>query len=191
VKYSGLPKMVEGESVLLMDIKGLPEMQGYQLFESTKQILSGKNRIKFLPEQEYHLIQKGISKELLYGSQLSDSTLSLIAKETNCRYMLHVEVLNSKKGGAFGSYTPLELDQYNRHYYQESETNSASLLFRLVDTKDRPTENTFQVNTKINPLVINEDGGETRINPTTELSAITKAFEKGARQLKKGVVKEY
>ena len=78
------------------------------------------------------------------------------------------------------------MNKYTSHYYQESEANSSSLIFRLIDTKSKLTESKFQINSRIGPLVINEDdGGETRINLTTELTAITKAFEKGMKLLKK------
>lgn len=132
---------------------------------------------------------KGINKEYLNRNHIPDSIILTIAFKTDCSYILNVAVMNSKKGGAFGSYTPLELDQYNSHYYQDNETNSASLEFKLFDTKDNLTENKFKVTTKINPFIINDDGSETRINPTTEWSAITKAFEKGIKQLKKELVK--
>lgn len=188
-----MPKIVEGEGILLIGVKNLSEGKEYELFESAKQIMSETNKVKFLPEQEYRLMQKGISKEYLYGNHVPDSILSIIAFETNSRYILNVEVLNSKKGGTFGSYTPLELDRYSSHYHQESETNSSNLIFKLFDTEGEGkfTENKYQVTANINPLVIKEGNGETRINPTTELTSITKAFEKGIKQLRKGLIKNH
>ena len=190
IKYSALPKIVEGEGILIKGIKNLNQIRGHHLFEFAKNTLSGTNKVIFLPEQEYFLLQKGINKEYLYGDQTSDSIRSIIAEQTNCRYILSIEVLNSQKGGTFGSYTSLELDRYNSHYYEDNETNNANLIFKILDTKGNFTKNEFQITTKINPLIINEGDGETRINATTEFSAITKAFEKGIRQLKKGVVKK-
>ena len=101
-KYSALPKIVEGEGILLMKIKNLTENQQYKLFESAKKI-SEINELKFLPEWEYHLVNKGISMEHSYGNNISDS---IIAIETNSRYILYVEDLNSKEGGEHFVLTP-------------------------------------------------------------------------------------
>ncbi len=190
IKYSALPRIAEGEGILMMDIKNLSEIQKYNLFQTGSKIISRSNKMRFIRELEYDLASKGIGKEQFNRNSVPDSIISILATKTNNRYILYVEKISSKKGGTFGSYTPLELDRYNSHYYQESETNSASLLFRIIDTKVNLTESKFQINTKINPLIINENNGETRINPTTELTAITKAFAKGMKQLKKGVVKQ-
>lgn len=190
VKHSALPKIVAGEGIVLMDIHNLSEAHGYKLFESMKQIMSRTNEIKFLAEQEHHLIQRGISKNDLHNDQIPDSLSLIIASKINCRYILNVKVLKSKRGGTFGSYTSLELDHYNKHYYDEKEANSASLMFELIDCKSDITKERFQVTTKINPLTINESEGETRVNATTEFSAIRKAFEKGVKQLRKGIISE-
>lgn len=174
-----------------MRIGNVSETKQYKLFETAKQILSGTNQLKFLLEEEYDLIAKGISREYLRSNHTPDSMVSRIANSVNSRYVLYVEDLASEKGGGIGSYTPLELDEYNSHYYQGKETNSASMIFRLVDTEDQLAERTFQIHTTIGPLTIKEeDGGETRFNMTSDLSAVTKAFEKGVKQLRKGVVKK-
>lgn len=190
IKYTALPKIVGGEGILLMNIENLSEIQGYDLFESAKHTMSGTNKIIYLPEQEYFLMQKGFSKEYLYSNEVSDSIRSIISVQTNCRYVLSIEVLNSSEGGTFGSYTSLELDRYNSHYNINNETNSANLIFRIVDIKGYLTENKFQIITYINPLIIQEKNGETRINVTSEFSSVAKSFQKGIKKLKKGVVKE-
>ncbi len=154
IKYSALPQIVVGEEILMMDIKNLPEIQQYNLFQTGSKILSESNKLKFIPELEYDLANEGIGKEQFYRNSVPDSIISILATKTNSRYILYVKKISSKKGAAFGSYTPLELDKYNSHYYQESETNSASLLFRIIDTKVNLTESKFQINTKINPLII-------------------------------------
>lgn len=190
IKYSALPKISEGEGILMMNIKNLSETQQHSLFQTGSKIMSELNKMRFIPELEYDLVSEGIGIEQFYSNSVPDSIISILATKTNSRYILYIEKITSKKGETFGSYTPLELNRYNSHYYQESETNSASLLFRIIDTKVNLTESKFQINTKINPLIINEKNGETRINPTTELTAITKAFEKGMKQLKKEVVNQ-
>lgn len=177
-----------GEGIVLMNIHNLSEVHGYGLFESMKQIMSGTNEIKFLYEHEHHLLQGGISKTNLRHDDIPDSLSLIIASKINCRYILNVKVLKSKRGGTFGSYTSLELDYYNKYYHDEKEANSASLIFELTDTKGAITKERFQVTTKINALTIFESEGETRVNATTEFSAIRKAFEKGIKQLRKGII---
>lgn len=189
IKYSALPRIVMGEGILMMSIKSLSENQQYNLFQTGSKILSKSNKLKFILELEYYLATQGIGKDEFYRNSVSDSIISILATKTNSRYILYVEKISSKQGEAFGSYTSLELNRYHSHYYQGSETNSASLLFRIIDTKVNLTESKFQVNTKIGPLIIDEKNGETRVNMTTELTAIIGAFRKGMKQLKKGVLK--
>ena len=191
IKYAALPKIVEGEGILMMGIPNLPEIQQYELFQYGHQIISKSNNMKFISELEYDLVSKGIDREQFYSNTIPDSIISAIAVETNSRYILDVEILYSKGGETLGFYTPIELNKYNAPYNADNETNTAYLIFKLIDTEVNLTESKFQVNTLIGPLVYNkDDGGETRINLTGELSAITAAFEKGMKQLKKGVIKK-
>lgn len=188
IKYTTFPRIASGEEILMMAIKNLSVNQQYSLFQTGSKIMSKSNKMKFIFELEYDLASEGIGKEQFYRDSVPDSIISILATKTNSRYILFVEVISSKKGNIFGFYSSPELDRFNSHN-QDNETNSASLLFRIIDTKFYLTESKYQINTNIGPLSINnEKKGETRINLTTELSAITAAFEKGMKQLKKGVI---
>ena len=181
---------MEGDRILLMPIAGVEEIHGYSFYGFIKRELSETNEILFLPEQEYYLLRKGIPKESLHTNEMSDSLKSIISSQTNSRYIIKIEVLNSQQGDMLGFYTPLELNRYNAHYHQDNEINSASLMFTVFDTQHTVTTNKFQVDTYISPFTINgEDGGESRVNVTTGFFAITKAFRKGTKKLKKGIIK--
>jgi hypothetical protein len=180
---------VEGEKIILMSLNNLSESDGYKLFESAQKLLSKTNDVQYIPVQEYYLLQEGMSKETLYKYPLSDSLKAIISLHTECRYIIEIEILESKRGGTFGSYTASELDKYNAHYYQGNETNSASLFFTITDTQSTLIENRFQVNTTIGSLIIKEADGEARINTSTRFSAISASFEKGIKRIKKGVIK--
>lgn len=58
IKYSALPKLVEGEKILLSGIDDLSDIRGYELYKSAGQIMSKTNEVKFLPELEYDLLQQ-------------------------------------------------------------------------------------------------------------------------------------
>lgn len=95
-----------------------------------------------------------------------------------------------RAGGSFGTYTEIELKKYNSHYNQDNESRSASLLFNFIDLKQN-TARKFLVSTSINPLGIqNEDGGEARINVSSQNTALMLAYRKGIRKIKKVMIGE-
>ncbi|SNT20251.1 hypothetical protein SAMN05421640_2829 [Ekhidna lutea] len=173
---------------MVMSIYGVDELHGLHLFDLAKKKLSETNALLYMPEQEYSLLEKGVPKETIYSNQISDSLKTIIALRSKSRYILKVEVLDSSGGSLFGSYTANELNRYNSPFNQANERNTAVIAFTVYDTDRNITENKFHVKTQINPLTIDEDGGESRINFTSENTAISKAFMKGIKQLKKGVI---
>ncbi len=171
-------------------INNIDESSGYSMFERAKRKLSATNTLTYLPDVEYDLLQQGITKEHFNGATITEPMLLTLASQTNCRYILEVAVVSTKNGNAIGSYTPTELNPFNLPRNQEDETDKAKLQFKLIDTKSHITVNTFHVNTSVGPLIIKEDdGGETRINPKANATPVWKAFDKGIKQLKKGVIK--
>ncbi len=188
ITYSALSRVVKGEAILMMPVRGMSENQSYALLESAKQSLSETNQVTYLIDHEYQLLQKGVPREALHKGELNDSLMMVVARECGSRYIIETELLNVKERTGLGSYTALELNEYNEHFYDEEETNSAILLFRVLDTKSYLTESRFQVTTKISPLTIDEGDGETRINVTSGATAIRKAFQKGIRKVKKDMI---
>lgn len=176
------------ESILLMGIDGLSEKNEFALFEIAKNNFQKTNQILFLPEHEYELINKGIDKSHLHESVTIDSIKTLICQYTKTRYLLKIELLNSQKGSIYGSYTNLEVKN-NPYRTINRETNKASMLFTLTDTKTHLTEYKFNVTTTISPLSINdENNGERNVNLSSQFGAISESFKKGIRKLRKEII---
>lgn len=189
IKHTALPKILHNEGILLSGIKNLNEYQSLQLYESAKKQISKTNNVKYLPEQEYFLVSKGVPLGDLSKNPFSDSLKSNIALLTQSRYIIEIEVLDAKDGDLFGSYAPQGLqDPYNNSNLN-TETNTAKVLFTVFDTKGAVTESKFQINAHIHPLAWgNTDGRQTRINLKSSFTAISKAFNKGIKRLQKDMI---
>lgn len=184
-KQSAPPKLLQGES-LVLQMRGLPNNVSQQLFDYNAQKWNA-NEIMYFPDVEQKLAQKGIYSQNL--SSADTAALSAIAAALDARYLLNVEVLKRKKGSNVGYSTERELDQYNWHYTQDAETHRATLQFNLTDTKAGFFTSTFVVTASLNPLIIDEENGETRLNVRSDYSAVAKAFRKGIKHLKKNLVR--
>lgn len=186
--YTAFPKMVVGESIVLMAIDELNDKSGFHLYEIAKKKLSETNQVLFFPELEYDLINNGIDREKMHQPSISDSTKMAIAKHTGSRYIMNVQILSSRKGQFYSSYTTQELSNKARFNMSGDDTSKASLLFTITDTKNHLTEFKFQVKTTISPLSISEENGETNINISTDFGAISESFKKGIRKLRKEII---
>ncbi len=184
-KQSAPPKLLQGES-LVLQMSGLPDHVSQQLFDYNVQKWKA-NEIMHFPDVKQKLAQKGI-----YSQQLSSAdtaALSAIAAVLDARYLLSVEVLKQKKGSNVASYTERELNQYNWHSKKDAETHRAALQFSLTDTKAGFFTSTFVVTTSLNPLIVDKENGETRLNVRSDYSAVAKAFRKGIKHLQKNLVR--
>lgn len=190
--YTSWPKFLSNESILVSQVAGVSENVSFELYESAlQQLKTENNKILYLPEYEYDLIAAGIGKGKIQKLGSSDSLSSLIARQLNVEYLLDVQLVGlSSKGGSFGTYSDVELSRENSHYIQGNESRSASLLFNFIDLNNH-TVRKFIVETNINPLSIEEsDGGETRINLASQVTAMKSAYEKAIKKMKKGMIEK-
>lgn len=189
--YIYRPRLLEGKKIFFMPIDGTNEIGSIGLFYKAKSILEyPSDKIFFLLNVEYDLIgQKGISKEILYDPKHFDSLQFLLKKHLDIHYVVQVRIDAHRKGNVYRSYTARQVNKYNRHYYQGNETSEAVLIFTIYNTDQYILEGEFTVNTSVSPLtILEDDGGETRINFAAG-SAMSKAFGKGIKYIKKGLVK--
>ncbi|MDE0471404.1 MAG: hypothetical protein OXH57_05640 [Ekhidna sp.] len=168
-----------------MPISKTDEERSIELFEWTKTYLqTGQNEIFYLKDIEYDLINKGISKKLMTEPKFSDSLAFLLHKHLNIDYLLFITV-NSLKDGDSGYYFENELISLS----QEKNTSIANITFLLVPSGINRTSHKFNITTKIAPLTKEtKSGGEQRINWSNESMALSKAFMKGIKKIKKNMI---
>ena len=153
-----------------MTVGNISETQSFDLYQTAKETLSRTNTVTYLPLEEYDLIAQGVSKKDLDDPNPSDSLLSTLASITSCRYLAFVDVV----------------DRFHRDF---EDVNEAKILFQVVDTKGGIFVSKFEVSTAIGPLEIpDEDNDPVRLNLTGTSTAVYKAFRKGFKKIRKGVV---
>lgn len=151
IKYTSLPRVVKGETILVMPFGRLSENDGHDLFNLAKDVLIKTNNVQYLPLVAYDLIAKGISKDHLYNRKMSDSLKMIIAEASKSRYLLFVDILESTEGKSLGYYTNYEV-KTNLTNNHQSEMNEAVLDFQLYDTKNYITETRFMIETTVGQL---------------------------------------
>lgn len=192
IAYSSWPTFPSDASILVLQVFGIDETTSFDLYESALTDLKiEKNNVLYLPQYEYDLINAGIDRDQLQNLGSEDSLNHLVARELNVAYLLDVKIVElTSTGGSFGTYTEIELNKYNSHYNQENEKRNASLLFNFLDLKQN-TSRKFLVSTSINPVDIrNKNGGETRINISSQETALKLAYRKGIKKIKKGMIEK-
>ena len=153
-----------------MDMRGVEESQAFSLFDYAKQEVSELNTLKYLILEEYNLLGAGIRKEDMYRDDIEDDVIRAISKVSETRYVLFVDLL----------------DKYQDDF---EESNHAELVFKLVDTRGGIFVSEFKVNTSINPMEIpRDDEDPILLNMSSTSTAIFKAFKKGIKHIRKGVV---
>ncbi|UII27686.1 hypothetical protein LVD15_04480 [Fulvivirga maritima] len=189
--YYGTPRLIENSGILILPTKGIAGYWSQQLYEQTKaQFKDTEARLFYLPEEEYNLIKAGISKDMLDHLTLSDTiTLAEISEHLGVRYIIGAQVNNLQQGANYGVYTENDLNQYNSPYNTDNESNKADVLFDIYHVNSRSIEAKFLVHTSINPLIIQEDeGSESRVNVTDQMTALYDAYKKAFSMIKKGMV---
>lgn len=166
-RFTTFPRLVAGEHLLMMNIHGLSEEDGFTMYGLATNLLKESHTIKYLPDYSYDLLAQGFDMAALKNDYASDSVLAAVARFTECRYILYTDLL------------------FVEHRAQE-RSNSGRLLFILVDTYAGVTVNEFEVETSISPLSLSEEMDA--INFTSPRSALFKAFKKAIKKIRKEVV---
>lgn len=176
-----------GHRMLITKIDGFTSTQASQLAAETREKLSDDLFTVYLPEEEYILLKEGLLYDSIHATELSAGTKNKIKEILNIRYLLHVELLNVKTGGSYGTYTNNELNRYEEPFNRNEETNTASALFTLTDLEQPSGKRSFTVKVNINPLIIDDDEGEQRVNVTDGNTASLKAYAKGIKKIKQSI----
>lgn len=164
------PRILAGEGIFLMDMRNIKEANAFDYFDHARDAFAPTNSVKFLQLEEYELLANGIRKEALFATSIEDTVIHRIAAITESRYLLLIDLMDK--------------------YHNDVEaTNNAELLFKIVDTKGGLFISEFKVNTTINPLEIpDEDDEPILLNTSNTSAAVFKAFKKGIRHIRKGIV---
>ncbi|GAA5032904.1 hypothetical protein GCM10011506_22910 [Marivirga lumbricoides] len=173
--------------MLITSMQGFSSNQAMQLAAETREKLSDDLFTVYLPEEEYILLKEGLLYDSIHATKLSEETKKKIKETLNVRYLLDVKLLNNKTGDSYGFYTNNELNRYEEPYNRNQETNTASALFTVTDLEQPSDNRSFTVKVNINPLIIDEEEGEQRVNVTDGNTASLKAYRKGIKRIKKSI----
>ena len=182
--YTGSPKLLVTDKIVMVTSK-IDEKKSIELFELAKKDLQTEhNEIYYIRDIEYDLINKGVSKEIMTESIFLDSLTFLLHKHMDIDYLLFITV-NELKNGDSGYYLKNELTSLS----QDKNTSMANVTFSLLPSAVNGAIHRFNVTTEIAPLTKEtKSGGERRINWSNESMALSKAFLKGIKQIRKNMV---
>ncbi|GAA0890664.1 hypothetical protein GCM10009122_03430 [Fulvivirga kasyanovii] len=189
-EYTGTPRLLANSTILFLPTHGISDYKSQDLCGIARRLLKDNSQVLYLPEEEYNLTRAGMGKEeITKATMLDTGRLALICKKLQIRYIIGTEISSLRGGGSYGVYSEAELDPYNSTYNMDNESNSASLLFSIYDAQSGSVDSRFAVKTTINPLHIHDDGGgESRVNLTDQMTALTTAYEKGIKLIRKEMV---
>lgn len=190
IKYTGTPRLLTNSKILFLPTNGISDYKSQDLCDVARRLLKGNSQILYLPEEEYNLTKAGMGREEITKATVLDTgRLALICKKLQVRYIIGTEISSLRGGGSYGVYSETELDPYNSAYNMDNESNSASLMFSIYDAQSGSVDSRFSVKTTINPLSIHDNGGgESRVNLTNQMTALTTAYEKGIKLIRKEMV---
>lgn len=190
IKYTGTPRLLTNSKILFLPTNGISDYKSQDLCDVARRLLKGYSQILYLPEEEYYLTKAGMGREEITKATVLDTgRLALICKKLQVRYIIGTEISSLRGSGSYGVYSEAELDPYNSAYNMDNESNSASLMFSIYDAQSGSVDSRFSVKTTINPLSIHDNGGgESRVNLTNQMTALTTAYEKGIKLIRKEMV---
>ena len=118
--------------------------------------------------------------------KFSDSLAFLLHKHMDIDYLLFITVNNLKDGDS-GYYFKNEITSLS----QDKNASLANVTFSLVSSEINGISHKFNVTTEIAPLTKEiKSGGEQRINWSNESMALSKAFMKGIKKIKKNMISD-
>ncbi|MBL6448533.1 hypothetical protein JMN32_19640 [Fulvivirga sp. 29W222] len=189
-KYTGSPRLLANTKILFLSTLWLNDYRSQELFGLAQKKLDDNSQLYYLPGEEYNLIKAGVGRDPIAKVSIRDTaSLAVIAEKLGVRYVIGTEVIGLREGGSYGTYTENELDPSNSMYNADNESNSASLMFFIYDLNSRSVNSKFQVKTTIGAMRFQDDeGGESSVNVTDQITALTVAYEKGIKLIRKEMV---
>lgn len=183
VSEFGILQLQPHETVLVVPSASLSSERSDALYTySEERFGPGCTSLLYFPAVEYDLLAAGIEAERLQARPLSKETMAKVKEVLHADYLLYPELLYHREAGHFSTYTATELAQ-NPRLQQGEDRHEVRLLFRMYDLTGQDPVYELSLRTEISPLIINEEEGETRVNISDSGFALSKAYDKGMKQI--------
>lgn len=182
-KLSSSARLNSESKIAILPVKGIYEIDHQVLDIARRKLSIPDSAIYSLDLIMYDIINSGISKESIFESPLNAETKRMLKENFGIDYFIEIIVGNLQEGDSDYYYTnELRTASYDKN------SSIASIIFNVFNVDQLSPEASFSVKTEIQSWDFG-DQDELRVNLSNDKMALSKAIQKGFKQINKGLVR--